>query len=180
MRDFFCDMVRLQGRDRLAFKITGPSRLRFLHSVFPGAHFVRMTREPLDTIHSWLKVDFWKTRGLSNLWWNGVYTPEQLDWVRSHAQQPHKVAALQYKVLMETTDQEISQTPVQIHTVAYEEFRDQPTKEVSEVLKFCGLDEDRVEAYVRDRIKQGKIPDSDLFSAQQIEDINEVLNRSIL
>ena len=182
MRVFFCDMVRLQGRERLAFKITGPSRLRFLHSVFPGAHFVRMTREPLDTIHSWLKVDFWKTRGLSHLWWNGVYTPEQLDWVRSHAEQPHMVAALQYKMLMEIADREISETPVQIHTLAYEDFRDQPMNEVSRVLEFCGLDEDpRVEAYVRDRIVyKKKVPDHDLFSVREIEDIKGVLNRSIL
>ena len=111
-----------------------------------------------------------------------MYTPEQLDWVRSHAEQTHKVAALQYKMLMETADKEISETPVQIHTVAYEEFRVQPMKEVSKVLEFCGLDEDpSVAAYVRDRIVyKEKIPDADLFSAQEIEDINQVLNRPIL
>lgn len=177
IRSYFSDMVRLQGRERLAFKITGPSRLRFLHSVFPGARFVRVTRQPLATIHSWLKVDFWRSKGFSDLWWHGVYTSEQLEWVSDHAYEPHKVAALQYKMLMDVADKEIRDTQVQIHTVAYERFKDHPEKEVSKILEFCHLEQDQaVEAYLQDRVvRKEEIPDLELFSAKEIEDIQEVL-----
>ena len=80
-------------------------------------------------------------------------------------------------MLMDVADKEIRDTQVQIHTVAYERFKDHPEKEVSKILEFCRLEQDQaVEAYLRDRVvRKEEIPDLELFSAKEIEDIQEVL-----
>ena len=61
------------------------------------------------------------------------------------------------KMLMDVADKEIRDTQVQIHTVAYERFKDHPEKEVSKILEFCRLEQDQaVEAYLRDRVVRRK------------------------
>src|SRR6476469_2221196 len=40
IRSFFARMVKYQKRKRLAFKITGPSRMEYMMSIFPDAVFV--------------------------------------------------------------------------------------------------------------------------------------------
>ena len=40
IRNYFYDLMRYQGKSRLAFKITGPSRIGYLKQIFPDAYFV--------------------------------------------------------------------------------------------------------------------------------------------
>src|SRR5699024_6325817 len=70
IRSLFSGIVKYQNRERLAFKITGPSRLGYLHSIFPDAEFVFIKRKPLPNIRSMLKVDFYQDRKFK-LWWHG-------------------------------------------------------------------------------------------------------------
>lgn len=70
IREFFSKIVRKQGKKRLAIKITGPSRIGYLASIFPDAQFVYIRRNPIPTISSLLKVPFWKSLGYNRLWWS--------------------------------------------------------------------------------------------------------------
>jgi len=88
-------LVANQGRKRLAFRITGPARIGYLSSIFPDAVFVNVVRNPVATIHSLLRSEFWENRGKHQLWWQGVYTVEEQRWAARNADKPELLAALQ-------------------------------------------------------------------------------------
>lgn len=46
IRKGFGKLVRYQGKRRLIFKITGPSRLGYLNSIFPDAKYILVKRNP--------------------------------------------------------------------------------------------------------------------------------------
>lgn len=139
IRSFFAKMVKNQGRSRLSFKITGPSRIAYLKSIFPDAIFINIIRDPFYTIQSWLKVDFWQDKGAHQLWWLGAYTKEEETWASSHTNHPWLLAALQYKKIQEKTNAEIAQHHVPCMTVAYEDFVEMPEKIVADILSFSAL-----------------------------------------
>ena len=72
IRSAFTKLINYQRKERLAFKITGPSRIGYLHSVFPDAIFINIVRDAVPTIKSWLNVDFWQDKGKNQLWWVGA------------------------------------------------------------------------------------------------------------
>ena len=37
IRNYFIKLMKYQGKNRFGFKITGPSRIRFLKQIFPDA-----------------------------------------------------------------------------------------------------------------------------------------------
>ena len=139
IRDFFSKIVEYQGRSRLSFKITGPSRIGYLTSIFPDAIFINIVRDPFYTIQSWLKVDFWQDKGAHQLWWLGAYTKEEEAWANANAQHPFLLAALQYKKIQEITNTEIIQYQVPCMTVAYEDFVELPEKIIRDILSFSDL-----------------------------------------
>ncbi len=139
IRSFFAKMVKRQGRSRLSFKITGPSRIGYLKSIFPDAIFINIIRDPYYTIQSWLKVDFWQDKGAHQLWWLGAYTKEEEAWANANADHPWLLAALQYKKIQEKTNEEIVLYQVPCMTVAYEDFVEMPEKIVGDILSFSAL-----------------------------------------
>ncbi len=139
IHSFFRKMVANQSRNRLTFKITGPSRIGYLKSIFPDAIFINIVRDPYYTIQSWLKVDFWQDKGAHQLWWQGAYTKEEEVWANSHTDHPWLLAALQYKKIQEKTNAEIIQHQVLCMTVAYEDFVQMPEKIIGDILSFSGL-----------------------------------------
>ncbi len=139
IRSFFAKMVKKQGRKRLSFKITGPSRIGYLKSIFPDAIFINIVRDPYFTIQSWLKVDFWQDKGAHQLWWQGAYTKEEEDWANSNTDHPWLLAALQYKKIQEKTNDEIVQHQVPCLTVEYEDFVEMPKKVIADILSFSAL-----------------------------------------
>ncbi|MEO8116058.1 MAG: sulfotransferase [Bacteroidota bacterium] len=139
IQSFFRKMLANQSRNRLTFKITGPSRIGYLTSIFPDAIFINIVRDPYYTIQSWLKVDFWQDKGAHQLWWQGAYTKEEEDWANSHTDHPWLLAALQYKKIQEKTNAEILQHQVPCMTVAYEDFVQMPEKIIEDILSYSGL-----------------------------------------
>jgi Sulfotransferase family len=107
IRTYFNKMVKYQNRKRLAFKITGPSRLEYLLNIFPDAQIVNITRSEIATISSFLKVDFWKSRGYNKLWWIGAYNDEEIKWVKENENDPISVTAYQIKKIKEITKIEV-------------------------------------------------------------------------
>jgi len=135
----FNKLVRYQSKSRLAFKITGPSRIGYLQSIFSDALFINIVREPLPTIKSWLNVDFWQDKGKNQLWWRGAYTLEEEAWALKNSDKPELLAAMQYKKLMDVAAMEIEQHKAKCLTVHYEEFVSHPFHVINNILNFVEL-----------------------------------------
>ncbi len=58
IRSRFYRLLSLQGKSRLSFKITGPGRISYLHSIFPDAIFINVVRDINPIVNSFFKVDF--------------------------------------------------------------------------------------------------------------------------
>ncbi|MEP6513306.1 MAG: sulfotransferase [Parafilimonas sp.] len=138
IRTFFAKMVKYQKRKRLAFKITGPSRMEYLSSIFPDALFVNIVREPVATVRSWLEVQ-WSNQITDQLWWTGAYSPAEEAQAKELSGNPALFAAFQYKKIMETTDDEIKKVNPNICVISYEEFVNDPNGVVAKLMNFLKL-----------------------------------------
>ena len=97
----------LQGKKRFFAKFTGPPRICYLNSIFPDAYFINIIRDPRAVIRSLLKVAFWKERGgLKKLWWKNGPKIDDFDIETSEDLMPLKLAALQWKTVLEVAWQE--------------------------------------------------------------------------
>ena len=149
IRTTFSKLVAYQFKKRLSFKITGPSRIGYLTSIFPDAIFVNIVRDPLPTINSWLNVDFWQDKGKTQLWWTGAYTQREEEWATKNTDKPELLAAMQYRKLMDITAAEIQQYKVPCLEVRYENFVEDPTAVINKILDFAGLKKSKnVDAYL--------------------------------
>lgn len=146
MRKKFNQLVKLQLKSRLAFKTTGPSRLKFLHQIFPDAQFIFLKREPLPNISSLLKVGFYQDRK-TKLHWKGknVYSIKELEFAENNKHNPAYIAALQYFKVNQMHNREIEELGIQnqIHTIQYERFVENPEAEITRVLDFVDLNKDK-------------------------------------
>ncbi len=145
----FNKLVNYQRKKRLAFKITGPSRMSYLTSIFPDAVFINIVRDPLPTINSWLNVDFWQDKGKHQLWWTGAYSKKEEQWAAANTGKPELLAGLQYKKLQDVTATEIKAHIDRCLTVRYEDFVKSPTVTIKAILDFAGLKQSKlVEDYL--------------------------------
>tara|TARA_B110000858_G_C17804449_1_gene477121 strand:+ start:952 stop:1851 length:900 start_codon:yes stop_codon:yes gene_type:complete len=146
IRAHFFQLTKYQFKERLGFKTTGPSRIKFLHQIFPDAKYVNIIRNPLPNIRSLLKVDFYQDRK-HRLWWEGddVYNKNELLFAKENAKQPEFIAALQYYKIQQMHQQEIKLLGLenQVITVRYEDFVKQPENEIQRILDFAELKRDR-------------------------------------
>lgn len=146
IRAFINKLVRFQNRERLAFKITGPSRLCYLHSIFPDACFIRIKRKPLPTLRSLLRVGFWNRKGgKEKLWWNeeGLYDEKEIQFVKGTKKNaPALLAALQYYKVDEVYETEVELCDANSYEVCYENFIEEPDDELEKILKFVDLEYD--------------------------------------
>lgn len=180
IRLFFEKMVKYQRRKRLAFKITGPSRIEFLSSIFPDACFIEITREPFSNIRSLLKVPFWEELGKKRLWWKGAYNESEMQQAEEWKNQSALLTAMQYKKIREITQQEIEQTGVSHYTIAFEEFIQNPAKEVNKLLDYVGLSRDQgVDSYMKkNEIYNRNIDSKAFFSPEEQVEINKIIGDS--
>lgn len=138
IRTFFAKMVKYQNRKRLAFKITGPSRMEYLLSIFPDAMFIQITRDPVATVRSWLEVK-WSSQITDQLWWEGAYNDEELAKAKELSKDQALFAAFQYKKLMEATAYEIKKLNANVFTARYEDFVKQPNEFIAELMAHVQL-----------------------------------------
>lgn len=178
IRNYFFKVTKYQGKKRLAFKITGPSRIGYLKSIFPNAVFIQIIRDPLPTISSWINVSFWKERGMHQLWWRGAYTSEEQQWAVANKNNPVLLAALQYKKIMEVTNKEVKDNNVQCLTVKYEDFIQNPKKEIGRILSFSNLNSS---PFIDEYLKEVKIFNSSKdikksFTEEDIINVDKIIN----
>jgi omega-hydroxy-beta-dihydromenaquinone-9 sulfotransferase len=169
-----------QGRDRLAFKITGPSRLEFLLSIFPDAKIIRIKRDPLATVYSFLNVDFWKIQGIQQLWWKGAYSSAELEIVEKNKNNPVWMTAFQVKKILDITDREIKQFNPNLTEVIYETFIEDPLFFTKEIFNSLGLGDDSYAyKYFKEfPIKKSKTFDINVFSKEDIKLLSKFFNDS--
>jgi len=178
IHSYFQKMIKYQNRARLTFKITGPSRMEYLLSIFPDAYFIILKRKPIPTISSFLKVNFWKSRGLKQLWWSGVYSDKEKKWVNEYKGDPLWLTTFQIKKIYEITELECKKCNPNYIEVNYEDFVKKPKEEILRILDFVNLDVDNAcLKYLKDNeIYNRNKPDSEYFNKGELEKINHVLN----
>ncbi len=142
IRISFEKMVKFQNRKRLAFKITGPGRICYLHSIFSDATFVEIQREPYATIRSLMEVEFWSNKN-KTLFWKGAYTAEEIEIANQYLNNPCLVAAIQYKKIRETIQMEAKNCNANYYSLSYEEFVAQPRAFIKKLLTVLKLKESR-------------------------------------
>ena len=97
----------LQGKSRFFAKFTGPPRICYLNSIFPDAFFIHVLRDPRAVVRSLLNVSFWKEKGgLQELWWKNGPDIGEKELDGSEDLLPIKLAALQWKNVLDVTWQE--------------------------------------------------------------------------
>lgn len=128
-------------RRRLLYKITGWSRIGFLHELFPDAKFIHVYRDGRAVANSLLAVDFWRGWHSPAQWRWGVLSPEhQAEWER-HGKSFVALAGIQWKLLMGATAEASARVPAeQMMRIRYEDFVADPAHKFREVLKFCDLE----------------------------------------
>ena len=175
---YFSKMIQYQNRKRLAFKITGPSRIEYLFSIFPDAYFIVLKRKLIPTISSFLKVDFWKTRGLKQLWFTGVYSEKEMKWVNENRGDPLLLTTFQIKKVVEIMELECKKWQPNYIEVNYEDFVQKPKDEIARILDFVRLDKDPAcFQYLREnKIYNRNKPNLDYFNPEELKKIQPVLS----
>ena len=178
LRFYFNKMVKYQNRKRLGFKITGPSRLDFLMSIFPDAQIVNVVRNDVPTISSFLKVGFWKNRGYNKLWWKGAYTKEEINWVKKNIEDSISVTTIQIKKIKDITRKEVDKLKPSYLEIKYEDFIDNPRSTTKSILKFLDLDDDNscLNAFNELKIYDRNLSDNDYFNDSDLNKIKSILN----
>jgi len=178
IHSYFYKMIKYQNRKRLTFKITGPSRMEYLLSIFPDAYFIILKRNPIPTISSFLKVDFWKSRGLKQLWWSGVYSEEEKRRVNEYKDDPLWLTTFQIKKIYDITEMECKKCKPNYIEVNYEDFVEKPREEIIKILDFVDLDVDNacLKYLKENQIYNRNKPDSEYFSEEEIAKIDQILN----
>ena len=133
-------IVRWQGRQRFAMKLTGPGRIGYLHSIFPDACFVNVVRDPVATVNSLLKVPFWKELGMHRLWWTGAYSEAELEAFETFRDDPVAVTAFQLNKVLQTTLAEAEACQAKMLTLPYETFVEDPRAGTESLCHFLNLD----------------------------------------
>jgi hypothetical protein len=178
IRQYFAKLVEAQGKTRLAFKFTGPPRMGYLLSIFPDAVFIHIKREPIPTISSLLKIDFWRARGRKQLWWTGPYSSKEKKWAEENRDKPELMTAFQLKKIYWADQVEISKYKPTIMSVNYEDFTAEPEQYTRRMLEFCGLPYDKkiYEYLDANPIVDRNKPDENYFDENLLKQIYEILD----
>jgi hypothetical protein len=176
--------LRYQNKTRFAAKITGPSRMTYLSSIFPDAQFVHVIRDGRAVVNSWLNVDFWQSAGAFDrpFWKNGLAENWQEEWAR-YNQRPAALAAMQYRTIIELSRQEKAQLANdQYIEITYEDFVRDPVGAMSQIFEFLALDPSpRVEGYLA---KPGRYKSMDrkyleAFSLEDLLMLDAILGKAV-
>jgi hypothetical protein len=142
VRDYFEKIAEKSGKERFAFKITGPGKVAFLLSIFPDARFVWVKRDLIPTLRSFLQVNFWKSRGINRLWFTGAYSEEELLYSETIKHSPELITAFQLKKLELVTLEELEKYNPPHLIITYEDFLEQPEKYIKNILTLAELNDD--------------------------------------
>jgi len=175
---YFQKMLKYQKRKRLAFKLTGAPRIGYLLSIFPDARFVIFKRDIIPTISSFLKVDFWKEKGYNQIWINGAYSDEEIEFADTLKDQPVLINALQIRKMYEVMNVECEAYKPEHIFVSYEKFVTEPGNTIKNILSFLELSEDKdCFDYLKNKtiINRNKQKE-EYFNKNEIKNIEKILD----
>jgi len=178
IQEYFQKMIYYQNRKRLAFKITGPSRIGYLLSIFPAAYFVVLNRNIIPTISSFLKVKFWKDLGINQLWWTGAYSKEEEKWADENKNEPALITAFQIKKILDVTEYEIQKLKPRYIVISYEDFVTDPMREIIKIVDFTQLSKDKacLDYLEKNKIYNRNKSDLEYFDKNQLKKIYKIFN----
>ena len=130
------NIMKLQGKNRFFAKFTGPPRICFLNSIFQDAFFIHIIRDPRAVVRSLLNVNFWKKGGGKNkLWWRNGPKIDDVELDKPLKLLPLKLAAVQWKNIIEVTWQESKLIENNRYIeIRYEDYVHDPHSVMSELL----------------------------------------------
>lgn len=143
IRTYFEDMLKFQGKERLALKVTGPSRIGYLLSIFPDARFIWVKREVIPTVSSFMNVSFWKTRGMGKIWFQGAYSERDTQYIKTLNNHPAELTAFQIGRIIASTKQEIEKHNAEVLEIDYTKFLKNPKDQMISILDFLNLKYDK-------------------------------------
>ena len=146
-----------QGKRKFAAKFTGPGRVQFLTQAYPDALFVHVVRDGRAVVHSLLNTKFWRDKGgLSKPFWSGGLTTDDLDELAAAGNDPLILAALQWRRVIETTEEELSLLPDHRYMkVSYEEFVGAPEQLLVDLFDYFAIDVDF--SYLRKQVNDAAL-----------------------
>jgi hypothetical protein len=121
-------VLTLQSKSRFFTKLTGPPRIFYLNSLFEGAFYVHVVRDPRAVVSSLIEAPFWKTRGgLVRPWWLKGLTKKDVDeWNRTGGSAV-ALNAIQWRRVVESTWEEKDLIPPERYLeLRYEDFVEKP------------------------------------------------------
>lgn len=141
LQGLIAEYVRAKSKQVFLHKFTGWPRARFLHAVFPDAKFVHVVRDGRAVANSLMHVPWWRGyRGPPEWAFGPLPESYREEWERADKSFPF-LAALEWKVLMDAfQDSEAAIPAEQWLNVRYEDFVEDPRREVQRVLAFAGMD----------------------------------------
>jgi len=147
-------VIRYHGKRRFAAKITGPSRINYISSIFPDAKFIHIVRDARAVVNSLMNVDFWtESDKLNKPWWENGLTAEDMEPFEMYDRSPIALAAIQWKKIITLTRKEASKISSERYCeIKYEKFMHNPYKLMQEMFEFSELKQSKkVYRYINQR-----------------------------
>ncbi len=141
LRMLVSKLLRYEAKPRFVAKLTGPTRVGYLSSVFPDAHFVHVLRDLRAVAHSLLHNhpgwrDTFRTREPA---WEGL-DEELLKLWTELGQSSLALAAIEWRAVIESARSEASEVARDRYLeVRYEDFVADPHGKLDELTAFCDL-----------------------------------------
>jgi omega-hydroxy-beta-dihydromenaquinone-9 sulfotransferase len=131
------DIVKYQKKNHFATKLTGPPRIGYLSSIYAGAKFINIIRDPRAVVASLLNVGFWKQKG-DKPFWEDAFTQEQYAIYKEYGQSEVALAALEWCAVYDQT--ELERIDKNIIDVSNESFMKNPVGEMRRIFNLVGLE----------------------------------------
>lgn len=139
VRDFFQSLLHRQGKTKLLIKITGPSRICFLNSIFPDAKFIHIVRDPCAVASSLMRTAYWQSTLNKPRWQNGLPADWESEWEK-YDQSPLALIAIQYRTIMNICHQEVAEIDNSRYLeLTYHDFVESPSQTMNAALEWTNL-----------------------------------------
>lgn len=171
IREILSKRVRISKKQKLSLRFTGPSKIKWLKSIFPDAQFVQVIRDPAATVHSIISTQMWEYQGKHMLWWRGAYSEEDLAQYDALRGDAVASTAFQLNKLLQTTQQEALELKIDMLQVNYEDFITNPKETLNTIFSYAHLpDDERVHC----ALSKKEIKNSNKVLTMPNADINTV------
>ncbi|MBM7571384.1 sulfotransferase [Aquibacillus albus] len=130
---------KYQGKKLFSTKFTGPPRISYFTQVFDNISFVNIVRDPRAVVASLMNVKFWKDKG-DEPFWDGTFTEHEYEIWNRYDKSQVALAALEWNSIYKQTEIEKNISNCHVINIKYEDFMENPKKEMNSLLDYLNLD----------------------------------------